>query len=140
VFDAQPFGDPRKVAAIARDAARWADDLLKEVKGAQVDRDSAQKLLIGLQKEVTSRTFDFDSARQLAWAYRAIHDEIDPAWLKQSETEKAFKSLDDQLKLELPKGQVEIAKDFLREALDRLNNYEPERFRLSFKLLTKKTK
>lgn len=136
-FDAQPFGEPKKVAQIAREAAQWADGVLKEIATIPVDRKGAMNLLAGLGNEARARTLDFDSARQFAWAFRAVQDELDPKWTANAEMAKALKELNDQLKLDLPKGQVEIANDYLREALDRLNNYEPERFRLAFDVLTK---
>ena len=48
---------------------------------------------------------------------------------------KLFKQLDEQLKLELPKGQVEIAKDYLKDTLEKLSAFEPEEFRRTFEQL-----
>lgn len=135
-FDAQPFGEPRRVARSAKQAAQWADDLLKEVKSSAVHREGASTLLGALAKESQNRLLDFDSARQFAWAYRAIHQEVEPKW--DSTQDAAYKDLNAQLKLDLPKGQVEIARDHLKEALEKLNHYEPERFRQTFDLLMKR--
>ena len=139
-FDVQPFGDPKRVAKSARDAAQWADGLLKEMKADSIDRAGAQRLLAGLVKESKARTLDFDSARQYAWAFRAIQAESDPKGAADAEVAKSLKDLNDQLSLDFPKGQVEIVKDFLKESLDRLNNYEPERFRRTFESLNKHEK
>jgi Cytochrome c554 and c-prime len=137
-FDAQPFGESKKVGQSAKEAAQWADELLKEMSKVHIDPAGANTLLSGLGKEAKSRTLDFDSARQFVWALRVIQTERDAKWKDDPSTAKALKDLNDQLKLDLPAGQVEIVKDYLKEALDRLNNYEPERFRVSFDLLTKK--
>jgi 5-methylcytosine-specific restriction endonuclease McrA/mono/diheme cytochrome c family protein len=139
-FDAQPFGEPRRVAKTARDAAAWADDLLKERRTIVMDHTGAKNMLTGLGKEAKARTLDFDSARQFVWAFRAIQSEADPKWAAQKDAAAALKELDEQLKLNFPKGQVEITKDFLRESLDSLNNYEPERFRRAFDALIAKQK
>jgi cytochrome c553 len=139
VFDAQPFGEAKKVAAVARRAAQWADGLLIELKGIHIDRPGANALLAGLAKQSKARTLDFDSARQFAWAYRAIQNDIDPKWAANKDLAGALRDLEDQLKLDFPKGQVEIAKDYLKESLERLNNYEPDRFRKAFEILSKKT-
>jgi len=136
-FDAQPFGDPKRVAKTARAASQWADGLLKDLRSTPIDRAGAKSLLLSLSKEAKLRTLDFDSARQFAWAFRAIQNEAEPKWSTNKDVVAALKELDDQLKLELPKGQVEIGKDFLKESLDRLNNYEPDRFRKTFELLRK---
>jgi hypothetical protein len=127
-FDAQPFGDPKAVAAAARQAAQWADAQLKDIKAADFDRAAAQRVLLSIGKHAKSRLPDFDSARQLGWAFRTIGREWDPKWFANSENAKSFKELDEQLKLDLPKGQTEIVKDYLKDALEKLNAYEPEAF------------
>jgi predicted secreted protein len=48
---------------------------------------------------------------------------------------KLLKDLVEQLKLELPAGQVEITKDYLKDVQDKLNAFEPERFQRSFERL-----
>ena len=137
IFDAQPFGDPKSIAKTARAASQWANGLLNESKSIPMDKAGAGKLLAGLGKEAKVRTLDFDSARQFVWAFRAIQSESNVKWAAQKDIAAALKELDEQLKLDFPKGQVEITKDFLRESLERLNNYEPDRFRKAFELLSK---
>lgn len=134
-FDAQPFGDAKTVAIAARQAAQWADTILKDFKTAPFDRAAAQHLVVGMGKESKLRLLDFDSARQFGWAFRSIQGELDPKFTANADSAKALKELDEQLKLELPKGQVEISKDFLKDALEKLNNYEPEQFRRTFERL-----
>lgn len=137
-FTAQPFGEPKAVAKAARSASQWADGLLKELRSVRFDRPAAQRLLGGMGKESKARLLDFDSARQFGWAFRSIQAELDPQSLKESETAKLLKDFEDQLKLDLPKGQVEIGNDYLKEALDRLNNFEPELFHQRFDQLLRK--
>jgi Cytochrome c554 and c-prime len=138
-FDAQPFGDPKAVATAAKQAADWAGDLLKRIQDDPVDRTAARRLLDGLRQESAGRLLDFDSARQLAWTFRAIQNELNPKFAASAETAKLLKELENQLSLDLPKGQVEISKEYLKDVLEKLNDYEPERFRKSFELLIEKT-
>jgi hypothetical protein len=137
-FNAQPFGEPKLVAQAARQFSQWADGLVQELRSSRFDRPAAQKLLVGLGDESRSRLLDFDSARQLTWAFRSIQHELDPKYAANTDTAKLLKELDDQLKLDLPKGQVEITKDYLKDALEKLNNYEPEQFNQTFEQLIQK--
>jgi hypothetical protein len=134
-FTAQPFGDPKLVAQAARQTSQWADGLLQEIKPTRFDRVAAHNLLLGLGKESKSRLLDFDSARQLTWAFRSIQHEWDPKSSVNAENAKLLKELDEQLKLDLPNGQVEIAKDYLKDALEKLNNFEPSQFNQTFEKL-----
>ena len=137
-FNAQPFGEPKAVAQAARQASQWADGLLKGIQPTPFDRASATRLLLGLGKESKGRLLDFDSARQLGWAFRSIHTEIDPKSSMNAEAAKLYKDLDEQVKLDLPKGQVEIVKDYLKDALEKLNNFEPHAFNQTFDKLIQK--
>ena len=139
-FDAQPFGDPKRVAESARQAAKWADGVLNDIRNTSVDHAGAEKLLDELGKQAQSRLLDFDSARQLTWAFREIMKETDPQGFKNQDTVSAFKELEQQLKLDLPEGRKEIAKDYLKDWLESLNKFEPEPFQQSFKRLFKKVK
>jgi hypothetical protein len=139
-FAAQPFGDAREVAQAARHMSAWATATLKDVNQKETfNRAAASRLVTGLGTESKTRLLDFDSARQLAWAFRSIQHELDPKFAANQETAKLLDDLDEQLKLDLPRGQVEIAKGFLKEMLEKLNNYEPERFERTFEQLMKKS-
>jgi hypothetical protein len=129
-FHVRPFGDPMAVAKAARQTAVWTDDLLAQLQKTRFDRPALQHLLIGLGRSARA-DLDFDSARQLSWAARVIHSEFHPG-IKDEEGEALFRTLDKQLQLDLPKGQVEIGKEYLPEALRSLSEHEPERFQQTF--------
>lgn len=146
VFAAQPFGDPEKVAKAAEQVSKWAEKMLERVhprekadapKAGIFDRGAAGRMLAGLGKESKNRLLDFDSARQVAWASRSIQRDLDGKSAADPEITKLHKELAAQLQLDLPDGRKEIAGDFLKETLEKLNNYEPERFQRAFERLTK---
>jgi len=134
-FTAQPFGEPKAVAQAARQTEEWANGLLTKIRSEGVDRAAAHRLLVGLGAESKSRLLDFDSARQLTWAFRSIQNELDPEYKTKAEPAKLLKELDEQLKLDLPEGKVEIAKDYLKDVLEKLNSFEAEQFQPRFEQL-----
>lgn len=138
VFHAQPFGDARRISRAAGQMAKWTDGLLKELRTSRFDRPSAESLVHVLGQEAKNRLLDFDSARQITWAFRSIEDELDPAFLKRGDVLPLYKDLDSQLQLDLPTGQVPIVPDYLRTALEKLNSFEPDRFSNAFDRLIQK--
>ena len=137
-FDAQPFGDPKMVTKAAQELSQSADNVLKKITTIRFDRGTAQRLLVGLGRESKGRLHDFDSARQLAWAFHAIQYELDPGYLADANIAKLFGTLNDQLKLQLPEGQVEVAKDYFKDALEKQISFDPERFNTNFEQLVKR--
>jgi hypothetical protein len=135
-FSAQPFGDRPQVALAAKKTAQWADATLTRLRTARFDHAAAERIIAELGAQANGHLVDFDSARQLAWALRSIRSDV-PQGTIRPENAAMWKALDEQLKLDLPKGQVAIGKDFLRESLDRLNNYDPQRFARTFTRLVK---
>ncbi len=125
VLFAQPFGEPTEVAAKARKLATWSDDLLKELRGCRFDKDKAKKLLVDLVHLAEERSPDFDAARELAWAFKAMAPEI----LDRKDANPLLGDLRSTLLLDLPQGQVRIAPDFLRSTLRQMYEYDPEKFR-----------
>jgi hypothetical protein len=133
-FDAQPYGDPKKIADAADKMKSWADDLAKDLNGQTIDAETARALLgeyATLYRGTVGkpRLLDYDSARQVAWSFELMYKELagnegDP---------KLFEKVDTYLKLRLPRGRRKIIEDELKESLEKRNAYNPETFR---KLLT----
>lgn len=145
-FSARPFGHPDQVIAAADRAAGWADRLLKQVQdpGNRFDKAAAKKLLLDLNAVSDRSLLDFDSARQLLWAYGTLKDEGWKSLNDDPQVAKWWNTFDRRLELTLPKGQKSIAetkldegKTFLAETLDSLNAYDPRRFRTDFGQLMK---
>jgi hypothetical protein len=132
-FDAKPFGDPKPLAEAATQAAAWADELLKQIQRSPFDDKAANSALSLLRKESAARWLDFDTARQFAWTYRAIQREL--KLKSDTDSAKAMKDLEGQLQLDFPEGQIEISKDFVKDTLKKLNDYDPGRFKKAFEAL-----
>jgi hypothetical protein len=76
-LDQQPFGQPEAVFAATSALAGWAGKLAQNPHEG-FTRDQAQGLLHSLVSLPADDYPDFDSARQLAWAFEAIYDEWFP--------------------------------------------------------------
>jgi hypothetical protein len=129
VFHDQPFGDPQRISRAAHNMEIWTDGLLARLKASQFDRAAGRDIVNVFGKQST-RLLDFDSARELTWAFRSIQDELDAGFTK--EHLQIFDELDKQLKLGLAPEGKEIAGDYLRESLEKLSNFEPQQFSKTF--------
>src|SRR6185312_10839735 len=69
---AQPFGDPHKVVASARPLVAWSDRVLGELKTSRFDAAVVRQLLLDITEAPKKGHPDFDSARQLSWAFRTL--------------------------------------------------------------------
>ncbi len=77
---------------------------------------------------------DYDSARQIAWAFQSIQEEVFPEGSKNHVA--VWKVLDGDLRLTLPPGKY-LVENHLSEALDRIRAFDPESFAKSFRALAK---
>jgi hypothetical protein len=127
-FDARPFGEPKQVAAAARNVADWADGLLPAVRERRIDRKSAQRLLGRLCAIPEEKLLDYESAREIAWAFSVVCKDAYPEHKNSPGIVKNLMALDGQLQLGLPQGRVRIVGS-LRDSLERINRFEPELFR-----------
>jgi hypothetical protein len=73
---ARPFGDPDALKASANELMTWADGVLTELCNATFDNALAHKLLNRICMKSQEGFLDFDTARQLYWAFVVIHNEI----------------------------------------------------------------
>ncbi|MBL8798321.1 MAG: hypothetical protein JNM56_30785 [Planctomycetia bacterium] len=129
----EPFGDAPSVAKAAKDLVQWSDDLLREIGRTQYDRAAALQALreLAAVKEVV----DFDSARQIAWAFETIYAELPEKPAAAARIESVLKELRDSLQLALPAGQkTELLKE-LDRTLRQASQYSPTRFQASLKQL-----
>jgi hypothetical protein len=74
----QPFGEAEARVPVARSIVRWADAVLDDLRSRPVNRQQARALLEWLCSTARERTPDYDSARQIAWAFRIIYNELEP--------------------------------------------------------------
>ena len=59
-----------------REIVQWSDGVLAELRQTPVSRDDVRVLLNLLCRTARDRVPDYDSARQIAWAFRAIYQEL----------------------------------------------------------------
>lgn len=137
-FDAQPLGKSSAVAPAARAVANWAGQLAKRLEGKDVAYDpaAAQRLLESLVQMAASEEPDYDSARQIAWAFQTIYGELHP----KGPANQPLQDLDRELKLDLPSGQTRQIMAELPQALERIADYDPHRFQSLFSQLGKNLK
>jgi hypothetical protein len=126
-FGARPFGDPKQVATCAGQLREWSESLLQRLKEARYDSSSARRLVRGMCAAKDVQKYDYDSARQKAWAIDVILNELEP---KQAERVKqSLADLRQQLKLDLPSGTKKQILSELPAHLQALNDYDPEKFK-----------
>jgi hypothetical protein len=145
----RPFGNIEKAGPIACDIICWLEeplDLLEQMvqnkpgnSGRIVDQDTALKMLRALGKHVAERVPDYESARQMAWAFQTIYRE----WSREPNQPKKeivdiLNRLDQSLVLTLGPGRAGKRTAIADSLADRLKvaaNYNPGDFALDFKKL-----
>ena len=137
VLHRTPFGEPGDVAKAAGELDAWLDQRVRELNGRPFERDHSSRLLTSLARRGANETLDFDSARQLGWGLKSLYGEAhgkapDPA------VDDALRRLTEQLRLELPKGQEEIVKEFLGKTLESIRGYDPKAFRATMGTVAEK--
>jgi hypothetical protein len=101
-YDDKPFGDPDQIGPAARDLAEWIDQQASQTKvSADITPAAYKRLLTQLIDTHKDRYLDFEAARQVAGAIRAVYTE---GWKKpgvDAEVMKQLKAIDDDLLLTL---------------------------------------
>jgi hypothetical protein len=142
-FSAQPFGSCPEIAAAARGLSSQLDQWIGELTKDQslYSQEGALRILRKLCLTGQQDILDYDSARQLAWAFDVVYS----AW-KSSEKEgdqriaEVMSSLRRELQLDLPKkpAQPESTEKppisrALPETLFKVYDYDPDKFKKAFK-------
>lgn len=142
-MDGRPFGDRDRSIATAQALADWADEVSRDLrekiedpKNLAVDGPLALRLLTELCRMAEARPLDYDSARQIALAFRTIYQEskaIDSSTLTDPAIEQILKALDEQAHLSLPTAgmQAPIEKSFPAR-LRAVFNFDPAAFQAQF--------
>lgn len=147
----RPFGNLAKARTIAKEMITWANEplgVLVQMSQAKpgehrqvVDRARALRMLRRLGSIATEGSPDYDSARQMAWAFRTIYHELEPNPEKRNPQIKTILDrLDQKLQLSLnprlPVGRKPII-DSLAERLQAAVGYNPADFQKDMSLLVK---
>jgi Cytochrome c554 and c-prime len=130
----RPYGNPEKLAPAASDLAEWANRLAERLDNMKCDTNDARKLLSRIPALFQDETLDYDSARQVAWTFQITYQEVgahDPRVLK------ILDKQDSILQLHLPSGQERDIPRELKQALERRNNYDPDKFKETLQELAK---
>jgi hypothetical protein len=131
----EPFGNPKRIDPPARAVVSWADALLVSLQATVFDRALARRLLDRLcEMAAKSSTPDYDSARQITWAFRIIYAESLPEGVRpDTAIEHALAELGSELALDLPpaKRQAPI-ETALQARLRSSADFDPARFKAHF--------
>jgi hypothetical protein len=138
-FNTQPFGKLPEVGRFASGLAGWSQKLEAGLsqKSTQYDQTAAVRLLRQVCEISALETPDYDTARQLAWAFRIIYSELDPKPANDSEFRAKLRQLDEELKLSLPSGQQQSIISELPLALQKIREYDPAGFQQKFQELAR---
>jgi hypothetical protein len=135
-FDEQPFGDARLIAATARDLHTFAGQLAQQLEAVNYqDNAKLLQLLKHLCQEASTKPVDYDSARQLTWAFRIILDDTDPKPANHLEIRVQLDELGRMLRDRLPSGQDKKLVKELPQVLQVINAYDLRDFRKSMREL-----
>jgi hypothetical protein len=145
-FSVQPFGNCPEIAAAARALASQLDQWIGELTKNRTlyDQSAALRVLRKLCATGEQEILDYDSARQIAWAFDVIYRE----W-KSSEKDgdqrilEIIGTLKRELQLDLPqksprpepteKAPISRA---LPESLLKINDYDPDKFKKALKKIS----
>ncbi len=71
-----PFGDREALIEAARMSAEWSDKLAVALDGQEMTATEGAALLKSIVETAASETLDYDSARQLLWAFTIVETEL----------------------------------------------------------------
>ena len=129
----RPFGTPEVIANAANAIIRQLDLFITSLEQASLKKDDAPLILAQLCQLADSPTIDYESARQIGWAFTIILKQYPPQ--NHADFADPVERLEIQLKLSLPSGQEREIQDELPAALKAASSYEPDAFRLIMKEL-----
>jgi hypothetical protein len=153
---AQPFGKPDQVRDAASKIKAWSDELISRADALNLDASAVVRLLKTLCAMAAERVPDYDSARQLAWAFQRIYTEANLKLAGGDEARSILEALEQDLHLPLNSAREarkaliskkdlpaqalaeslqELSNKELAESLRQIADYNPERFQKAMKRL-----
>ena len=75
-LDETPFGKPDNLARGTRQTAEWFNTLASDLEKRAINKDDGQTLLDAICHVATTETLDYDSARQIVWAFAVVYREL----------------------------------------------------------------
>lgn len=128
-YDEQPFGNAPEVATAAKELVVWSDAYRARLAKAPYDKAAALRILHELAKQPAP---DFETARQLAWAFETVYADYVRLGEANAEVMSGIKKLREELSLKLPSGKEGNLLKWLPIWLKHGAAYEPEPFQNAF--------
>jgi mono/diheme cytochrome c family protein len=131
----KPFGDSALMSSVNKDSspnksspavilAAALKELADDVSNTRFDHEAARSALKFLANPENYESADFYTARQIAWAFSAIANDLQPG----SGPTLFSQNTDDPLALRLPAGPDRSVMDNLRRWLPAAGKYDPASF------------
>lgn len=133
-LDQQAFGKQKAVAKAAVKVTSAIDDSLAQLAKQPLTTADARAILVSICSQAVDAPLDYDSARQLAWAFRIIYAELrgsadmSERLANDEQITAALDQLTSQLSLDLTAGRLATDKPLLGEPLVVANRYDPAAF------------
>jgi hypothetical protein len=127
-FDKVPFGDSRSVIENSAELLQASERVERAAQAIRYDRATTLEILMSMLQRSEKDWLDFDSARQLAWGVRILLPSLEPDWATRPALKQPLDLLHAQLQLDLPRGQVRIAEEYLPQVLKSISAYDPRAF------------
>jgi Cytochrome c554 and c-prime len=150
-FRRQPFADQAEIAGPAQKLTEFVDhEVLDPLKISKFDQHASAAALRQLCIAASENVADYDSARQLAWAFDRVYEEykqsaaggqlINPAWKAVDDELAALKA---ELRLEMNSHRnaakdvpiVALKPEDLQDAINHSARYSPTRFQQHFQTI-----
>jgi hypothetical protein len=123
---ARPFGDTPRAVRAAQGIILWCDRALEQIRSHALDRAQALAILKTICRSATTRTPDYDSARQLAWSARVVAADLARSTPLPGPLAQALAELDRLLLLDLlSQGKQVPIESTMPERLAALSSYDP---------------
>jgi hypothetical protein len=132
-FDERPFGDTAKIHSTAADMEKWCADAAERLSRKTIDRQTAIALLKRLCTLATEETLDYDSARQVGWAFEIVYSELYPdEQARPATVGSLLTQLKKEIRLDLPSGAGRSIESELPQLFQQIYGYNPGRVQKIF--------
>lgn len=101
----QPFGVRSRLVEHGRGLVQSAEALASKLAGASLSRSDGERIRRAIADAAATQVVDYDSARQLIWAFRVVDGELEDR-RADDEIAQILASLDDEFVLDLRAGQT----------------------------------
>ena len=126
-FLQQPFGDPKEIVEAEKKLLEQADGLIDQLRKKKYDQEGAMRFLSQLSsiyRHEDNFIKDYDSSRQIAWAFRSVSRSVKLEPTIEKRIEEVLAAWTTELGLEMP--AVDTSRALLH--LQARTRYDPDRF------------